>query len=744
MSVFRSLRRQAVRIALSFALTAAFLSIAAGAWSPRFVQQLEYLAYDARLALTMPGTVDDRIVIIDIDEQSLSREGHWPWHRDKLKALVDNAFDTYGAAVMGFDVVFAEPDSDLPLSRVRQSIEQSGGVLRREDFERLHARLDRDAQFADSLRGRPAVLGYYFNIDPDKHWTQGELPAPVFKAEDFAGTLVRFYGASGYGANLAVLQDAAATGGHFDNPVTDADGVFRRIAMLREYDGGVYESLSLAVTRLYLNERLEPVFARGLGASGDYPSMEWLRIGKLKIPVDGRAAALVPYRGPSGSFPYVSASKILRGELDDPDALRGRIVLVGTSAPGLLDMRSTPVQNVFPGVEIHANVISGILDGRLMQSPAWVQGAEFVILLVLGVVLSIALPMLSAVWAAIISLSAAAAVVVVNLAAWVQAGLVLPIATSLLLVVGLFTLNMSYGYLIEARGKRQLGRLFGQYVPPELVDEMSRDPQHYNLQGERREMTVLFSDVRGFTGISEGLDPQELTALMNEFLTPMTHIIHRHRGTIDKYMGDAIMAFWGAPLLDRDHARHALDAAVDMEREVGRLDEMFKHRGWPPLRIGVGLNTGVMNVGNMGSEFRMAYTVLGDAVNLGSRLEGLTKRYGVTVIVSEFTRQVVSGFVFRELDRVRVKGKDEPVAIFEPVGPEAEVDTATRDELERYHEALGLYRAQRWDAAEREFQVLYRDMTFRPLYKLYLDRIATFKEEPPGESWDGVFVYETK
>ena len=744
MSVFRSFRRHAVRIGLSLTLTFVFLLYASGAWSPRFVKQLEYIAYDTRLALTMPGTVDERIVIVDIDERSLSREGHWPWHRDKLKALVDHAFETYGAAVIGFDVVFPEPDSDLPLSLVRESLEQSGGVLRREEFDRLHTRLDRDLLFARALEGRPAVLGYYFNHDPDKRWTLGALPEPVFRLEDFAGTRVRFYEATGYGANLPVLQDAAVTAGHFDNPVTDEDGVFRRVAMLREYAGGVYESLSLAVARLYLGEALEPVFAQGIGAGGDYPPLEWLRVGGRSIPVDGYSAALVPYRGPSGSFPYVSATRVLRGELDDPDILRGRIVLVGTSAPGLLDMRSTPVQNVFPGVEIHANLISGILDDRIMQRPAWVQGAEFMMLLLVGVGLAVALPLLSAAWATLVALGAAAGIVAANLAAWSQAGLALPLASPLLLVVVLFTLNMSYGYLVEARGKRQLGRLFGQYVPPELVDEMSRDPKHYSLQGERRAMTVLFSDIRGFTGISEGLDPQELTRLMNEFLTPMTRIIHRHRGTIDKYMGDAIMAFWGAPLLDADHARHGLEAAMEMEMQVGLLDEEFRRRNWPPLRIGIGLNSGVMNVGNMGSEFRMAYTVLGDAVNLGSRLEGLTKTYGVTVIASEFTRSAVDGYVFRELDRVRVKGKDEPVDIYEPVGREGAVDQGALEELELYRHGLKLFRAGRWDEAERQFFALHRDTPYRPLYKLYLDRIAAFKADPPEEGWDGVYVYDTK
>jgi adenylate cyclase len=257
-------------------------------------------------------------------------------------------------------------------------------------------------------------------------------------------------------------------------------------------------------------------------------------------------------------------------------------------------------------------------------------------------------------------------------------------------------------------------------------------------------MTVLFSDVRGFTTISEGLDPKQLTKLMNEFLTPMTHIIHHSRGTIDKYMGDAIMAFWGAPLPDHDHARHALNAAMEMIKALDALQKSFAEKGWPPINIGVGLNSGLMTVGNMGSEFRMAYTVMGDAVNLGSRLESLTKNYGVHIIVSEFTRNLVPDFAYRELDIVRVKGKDKPVTIYEPICPETELDKLTRDTLKIYREALKLYRSQNWDLAEMQLLNLLKLEPKRYVYEMYVKRIAYFRQNPPEAHWDGVFKFETK
>jgi adenylate cyclase len=257
-------------------------------------------------------------------------------------------------------------------------------------------------------------------------------------------------------------------------------------------------------------------------------------------------------------------------------------------------------------------------------------------------------------------------------------------------------------------------------------------------------MTVLFSDVRGFTTISEGMNPKELTQLMNALLTPMTRVIHKNRGTIDKYMGDAIMAFWGAPLADTEHARHALYAAMDMIKELKVMQADFKQRGWPTVNIGIGLNTGNMNVGNMGSEFRMAYTVLGDAVNLGARLEGLTKNYGVNIIVSESTKSEIPEFLFRELDLVRVKGKNEPVAIFEPIGHRNDVEKSIIEELSVYRKALTSFRAQSWDKAELDFFNLNRNYPDRYLYQVYLDRVTVYRNEPPGDDWDGVFTHTSK
>jgi adenylate cyclase len=737
-----ALKKHAIPIAMGLAMLMVFLLQAAKVVNIPLIHHIEAISYDARLRLTMPKTLDRRIVIVDIDERSLAEEGRWPWGRDKLAVMLDQLFDRYQVAVVGFDVVFAEKDESSGLKVLeRLGQEELKGLPQfQASLAQLRPQLDHDRIFAQKLASRPVVLGYYFtNNNEDR--VSGQLPVPTFPTGSFKGSNAAFLGATGYGANLPEFQKAAHSAGHF-NPLTDFDGVARRVPMLMEYRGAYYESLSLAMFQaLSGSSGIQAVFEEGAGNIGD--ALEWLRVGKLKIPVDENISALVPYRGKQGSFPYISATDVLHGRVD-AQALGGAIVLVGTTAPGLMDLRSTPVGTVFPGVEVHANLIAGMLDHNIKQKPAFIMGAEITEMLLIGLLLTFTLPLLSPIKASLTALAALLLVIGINLSLWQYADTVMPLAAAMLMIVTLFMLSMSYGFFVESRAKRQITGLFGQYVPPELVDEMSENPGNFNMEGESREMTVLFSDVRGFTTISEGLNPKELSRLMNEYMTPMTRIIHKHRGTIDKYIGDAIMAFWGAPLRDPAHARNAVLAAIEMQEALAALRPQFIQRGWPEVKIGVGLNTGTMSVGNMGSEFRMAYTVMGDAVNLGSRLESLTKQYGVGIIVGEHTQKAVPDVVFRELDRVRVKGKDEPIAIYEPLGAVGQVDQAALDELKLFQQALKMYRTQDWDLAEVQLLNLQKSSPECTLYRLYLDRITHFRNHPPGVKWDGAFTFKTK
>jgi adenylate cyclase len=714
------------------------------------LERLEAIIYDVRVRLTMPRTVDDRIVILDIDEKSLREreqggEGHWPWPRDRIALLLDKLFDKYQIAVVGFDVVFAERDESSGI-RVLEAL--ADGELKSVSgfvpaLEKIKPQLNYDFIFASRMKGRNVVLGYTFSSDdaasaPKK----GVLPTPVLGPDTFKGRNIGVTSWNGYTANLPILQKAAASAGHF-NPWLDEDGVTRRVPMLAEYGGRYYEPLSLAMVRTLLGfPPVEPDFIQQQAGSG-YAGLEELKIGPLRIPVDERVSTLVPYRGERGSFKYISIVDVMNERVPLSD-LKGKIAIVGTSAPGLLDLRSTPVGSAYPGVEVHANLISGILDQNIKYKPPYAAGAEFLMLLVAGLVMTLLLPFMSPVKGTATALIVLLAVVGTNLVLYDLAHLVLPLAAGLAMMLLLFTFNMTYSFFVEARGKRQITGLFGQYVPPELVDEMSKDPEKFSMEGESREMTVLFTDVRGFTTISEGLDPKALSLLMNEFLTPLTEVIYRHRGTIDKYIGDCIMAFWGAPLPDPAHARNAILAALEMQQTLKRLQPQFQAHNWPEIHIGVGLNTGRMSVGNMGSRIRLAYTVMGDAVNLASRLEGITKEYGADIIVGENTRAAVSDIVFRELDRVRVKGKDVAVTIFEPIGLEGQVEAATLERIERFHRALQAYRDQQWDAAEREFESLGEIESESRFCRAFLQRIAILRANPPGPGWDGAFTFETK
>ncbi len=741
------MRKHAIRIALGLVCALAFVLHAARFFDLPLVASLESIAYDTRLRLTMPRGIDSRVVIVDIDEKSLAVEGRWPWRRDRVAELVDTLFDRYKIAVLGFDVVFPEKDESSGLGTLRtladnelQSLPQFRAAI-----DALAPRLEYDRILADSFRKRAVILGSYFTrhrID-DKPLAIGTLPAPVLAAGTFTGRNIGFAEFDGYGANLPELLAAAAGGGHF-TPETDPDGVHRRVPMLAKYKDAYYEPLAMAIVRLVLEAPpVVPEFAEESLLNRKYPGLEALRVGPVRIPVDEHANALVPFRGQQKSYPYIPATDVLRGTADAA-ALKDRIVLVGTSAPGLQDLRSTPVDALYPGVEIHANLITGMLDQTIKQRPPYVLGAEVCLLMIAGIGLALILPLLSPARATFVTLGALGLVTGVNVAVWQIGNLVLPLASGLLLILVLYALNMSYGYFVESRSKERISGLFGQYVPPELVDEMSRDPDRFSMESVNRTMTVLFSDVRSFTSISEGLEPRALSQLMNDYLTPMTRIIYGKRGTIDKYMGDAIMAFWGAPVEDADHARHAVLAGLEMQKRLDSLATEFAAKGWPPLRIGIGVNTGPMSVGNMGSEVRVAYTVMGDAVNLASRLEGLTKRYGVTMLVGEATRAAVPDAVFRELDRVRVKGKDEPVAIYEPLGMQGEVPKEKTDRMKLFQQALKFYRAQDWDKAELQLLNLQKADPADALYGAFLDRIAYLRSHPPGAGWDGVFDFETK
>ena len=717
------------------------------------LQRLDDIIYDARLRATMPGTLDERIVIVDIDEKSLAEVGRFPWGRNKLAHLIDELFDRQKIALLGFDIVFAEPDDSSGLGLLndlaRKELKDQSGFTER--LKQLQPTLDYDAIFARSLEGRAVVMGYYFtSVDRDGR-TVGTLPQPVLSKSDFKGRSVGAYSWSGFGSNIETLAKSAPLAGHF-NPVASSDGVVRSLPLLAEFKGNYYESLSLAMfRRLFGSPAVVPGFSDEQWLSKNYQSIDRILLkegnSSLAIPVDQHVSTLVPFRGhggvKGGSFRYVSAADLLAGRLP-PESLKDKIILVGTTAPGLQDLRVTPVGTVYPGVETHANVISGWLDNKVTLKPDYAMGYDVVVLILAGILLAFGLPLLSAPKAVGLSAGVLLAVTTINAWLYIAFGLVMPLAAAIVMNMTAFALNMSYGYFVETRSKRELANLFGTYVPPELVDEMVKNPDSYSMKATSRELTVMFCDMRGFTKMSERMEPTQLQELLTGVFSNLTTIIRANRGTIDKYMGDCVMAFWGAPVDTPEHAHLAVKSAMEMASAVREINAAHRAQGLPEIGIGIGLNTGVMCVGDMGSNIRRAYTVIGDAVNLGSRLEGLSKAYGVDIVVSESTRKLAPDFAWQELDRVRVKGKELAVAIFWPMAPAAQLNEAATGEIKAWVAFVKAYRAQNWDQADVTLINLMRMNSKKYLYQLYAERVASMRLLPFDPEWDGATNFETK
>ena len=730
----------------------------------RFVTALDLAIADARLRAFMPRTLDARVVIVDIDEKSLAEIGRWPWGRDRLAALTDELFARQRAAVVGFDVVFAEPDTSSGLPALERLAAGSPPIA--QALAPLRAELDFDARFARALAGRNAVLGFYLTNLRDGRRV-GTLPAPVFDAALLQGRPIAFTRWDGYAANLPPLARAAPAAGFFNN-VPDPDGLVRAVPLIAQLDGRHYEALALAMYRVYTGgPQVRPGFAGERWLPRDYDALQSVLLEQATpqgtqrqaIPVDARVQAHVPFRGPGGphggSYEYVSAGDLLAQRIA-PGHLDGKLVLVGSSAPGVYDQRATPVADVFAGVEVHANLLSGLLDGRLPAQPDWASSAEVLQLLVVAALLGSALPRLRAWRGAQLAIAVAVALVAANLWAYRAEGLLLPLASALLLAAAIYVGTSVWGYVVEGRSRRSLARLFGSYVPPELVEEMARDPARYDMHAENRELTVMFCDMRDFTRAAEQLAPEEVRALVNAFFSAMTAAIRSQRGTLDKYIGDAIMAFWGAPLPDAAHAAHATRAALAMVQRLAALNAERRARGQPEIGLGIGLNTGTVCVGDMGSSMRRSYTVMGDAVNLAARIEGLTRHYDVTILAGQATRdgagdaapgEAAPGWRWIEVDRVRVKGKRESVTLFTPLATPAGWTPHMEEEARLWRLALEAYRLQHWNDAQAHLQALhmgFADSALAGLYRQLGERTAHHRAHPPPAGWDGAHSFDSK
>lgn len=736
-------KKKATRIGLGLLLTILFTFSSAGYFEIPGVTVVERQLYDlkVRVSAKLKSAKQSNVVILDVDEKSLADLGRWPWSRTLIAKINDKLFNQYKVSALGYDVVWAERDSVNPKAILEQlNLSLVGSSPHYSEFIRSIQRLDSDRLFAESLNSRPVVLGFYFNNEKDAALAN-VLPAPVLSEKELPPDTNGIMPWQAFTGNLPEINEASMSGGFF-NPVVDEDGVIRRIPLLAKYKDHYYQSLSLGLVRAALGGMsVTPVVAGDKDTH--YFKLEALNIGPISIPVAPDGTAFIPYHGRDHSFPYVSVSDLLRDKVPQ-DKLEGKIVVMGSSAPGLRDQRTTPIQSVFPGVEIHANIIDGILDNEIKQTPAYAEGLVILQVLMAGLLLALVLPALGAFASMTMALVMLLIGVVFNYALWEKLNFVMPIAQPVIIVMLIFVTDMVIGYLMEGRLKKNMSTLFGQYVPPELVKKMAEDPLKYTMVGRDAELTVLFSDIRGFTGIAEKLTASQLTAYINEYFDLMSSFIHEEMGTLDKYIGDAIMAFWGAPIETDKHAHQAVLAALKMSEAVDRLAQSFEQRGLPPFNVGIGLNTGLVTVGDMGSSYRRSYTVMGDPVNLASRLEGLTKHYGLRILVGEALKNQTPEFAYREIDRVKVKGKELGVTIYNPIGLLADLDSTKIEELARWSEILTLYYEANWDEFILALKSLIKTFGDSKIYTFYLDRAETFKKSPPPNDWRGVCVFVDK
>ena len=730
-------RRLTSARALCVVLLVALLSLRVT--NPAPLEELQLRAFDLFQVMKPRVATQRPVVIVDIDEESLRKLGQWPWPRTLVADLITK-LTRLGAAAIAFDIVFSEPD--------RMSPAQAANLYRDLDEEtrnKLRALPSNDQVMADAIKQSRVVLGGT-GLPTVQPQIGTQIPAMGIAA--LGGDPKPFiFTFPGLLQNVPVLEHAASGRGLFSIR-TERDGIVRRVPMIMQAQGTIMPSLTFEMLRVATGAstiliRMDPAGIKSVALPG------------FEVPTD-RNGQLWVHFAPHDKARYVSAVDVLEGRVT-ADRLSRRLVLIGTSAAGLLDLKTTPNDPTMPGVEIHAQVLEGLLSDGMLSQPYYAIVAEMGAAFVLGIAIIWLAPILAP---AFLLLFGAAFIALLVGASWywfaehrLLIDFTFPLLSSLIIYLTLVFTN----FVKEQAQRRQIRSAFGQYLSPTLVEQLAQSPEKLVLGGEARDMTIMFSDVRGFTTISEVYkdDPQGLTALMNSFLTPLTNAIIDRKGTIDKYMGDAIMAFWNAPLYDATHELNACEAALDMLERVDRLNRereaAAKANGslFIPINIGVGINTGRCVVGNMGSDLRFGYSVLGDSVNLASRLEGQCKSYGLPIIIGSRTANAAKDkFALLELDFIAVKGKKEPEVVYSIVGRN---DLANSGRFQRWRELnmnmLSRYRSRDWTgalAAIEEGLAADEENRFRTLYNIYLERIRTFQITPPPNDWDGAYALDSK
>ncbi|MBI4640472.1 MAG: adenylate/guanylate cyclase domain-containing protein, partial [Candidatus Tectomicrobia bacterium] len=716
------------------------------------MRNLEAKALDLRFQLRGVRSPGPQVALVLVDDKSIAELGRWPWSRDRFGEIVKRLKEG-GAKVIAFDLLFTEKETNIELDFLRTlkaTFESLGLSTLDPKLETFHQTLmnmeetiDPDLKFAAALQeAGNVILAFSMAFEPSKSWNVSpQNPPPSFVARSAYRSFQNLRSEKpslpliGIDILLPIeeIGQSAKILAHV-NLAFDTDGTPRYEFPVVEYQEEYYPSFALQVAREYLGFKLEEVKVQ-FG--------EGIQLGNIFIPTDESMRMLVNYYGPPGTFPTYSLADVLQGRLPD-STFRDKIVLIGGAAVGLGDTFVTPFSTALPGVERHANIIESILREDFLVRRDSTGLIDLFFIALPGLLLGLLSSKLPSFWGNLFALGLAGFYLVVNLLTFTHEGLWVNLLFPFLAIM----LNQSaitlFKFLTEEKQKRMIRRAFQYYLHPSVVDQVSSNPQLLKLGGEEKELTVLFSDIRSFSTISERLTPEELVHLLNEYLTAMTRIVLNDNGLLDKYIGDAIMAVYGAPLPTTDHAYQACHTALDMMAALKELQKSWGERGLPLINIGIGINTAMMVVGNMGSDLRFDYTVMGDGVNLASRLEGVNKEYKTNIIIGESTWvEVKDRIATRELDVIQVKGKEKPTRIFEVVGfhPLSHDQTV---KVTLFEEGIHAYRVQQWEKAIRLFQQTLEKAPGDFPGQLYIHRCQEFMADPPPRDWDGVYIMKTK
>lgn len=663
-----------------------------------------------------------QVAIIDLDEKSLEELGQWPWERTIIAKILENA-TAAGAGIIGFDIVFAEEDRTSPDAFAKRM------GLNVADFP------NNDKLFAQVIAKTPTIMGYVMDIDDEgaQNFEPPQIPA-IFVERGLVGDSFVVQ-SKGVITNIPVLQDNAYSSGFFNN-IPDESGMIRSVPMVMRYDGQIYPSLSFEMLRIITESNRVNIYYGDSGVDG-------VELNDIYIPTDRYGRLFVNFRGKARTFDYISAVDIYNNTVD-PNRINGKLLLVGTSAAGLLDLRSIPFDNVFPGVEVHANVLDNILAGDFLARPSWAEAADILIILSIVILGGLIFTFLSAEWMVLAVFVGTYGLFELMYYFLFTEGIILNVLFPISTLVSTAAMSVLINYFFETRQKNLIRGSFAKKVSADVMEDLLNNPQSDVLAGKESEITVFFSDVRSFTTISEHLGSAEkLIKLLNIYMTPMVEKIVEQYGTVDKFIGDAIMAYWNAPKVLEHHQDAAVTASLNQLKALPEVNKEIKALFGIEIDFGIGLNTGIATVGEMGSTGRSDYTVIGDPVNLGSRLEGLCKPYGVRLIISEFTKAgLTKEYVIRDLDLVRVKGKTEPVAIYEVIDF-GKASGELQAELDLYNKALINYRSSHFEEAIADFKELDEKYAGTKMYPMYVERCEQYMLNPP-ENFDGVYTFTTK